>query len=268
MLMEEVEKAAQENNIIGIILSSGDEANKTSLSDKEITGENIIEEIKNIKNYKNHPYEFAPHRPQPPALPEANPVGLYRTTFTAPLELRDRDVYLHIGGAKSGVYVYLNGHKVGYTEDSKTAAEFKLNDYLTDGTNVLALEIYRWSTGSYLECQDFWRISGIERDVYIYSQPSTHIEDFYVVSTLDSTYSNGLLNLDIAMTNRFVNRSGPVEVWFELEDAAGDLVTIRTPRSTWRDMGGTRCGLCGRPGMRLSIGIFDAGAQRIRTSTT
>ncbi len=174
--------------------------------------------------YTNHPYEFAPHNPQPPQLPEANEVGLYRTTFEAPLLLKDRDVYLHIGGAKSGVLVYLNGHKIGYSEDSKSAAEFKLNDYLTDGTNLLALEIYRWSTGSYLECQDFWRLSGIEREMYIYSQPRTHIEDFYVVSTLDSTYTDGLFNLDIAMVNNFVKPTGPVQVWFELEDANGTMV--------------------------------------------
>lgn len=174
--------------------------------------------------YTNQPFEFAPKNPQPPLLPEANPVGLYRTTFEAPLLLKDRDVYLHIAGAKSGVYVYLNGQKVGYSEDSKDAAEFKLNDYITDGTNVLALEIYRWSTGSYLECQDFWRISGIERDIFIYSQPQTHIEDFYVVSTLDSAYTNGILNLDIAMVNNFVKPSGPMQVWFELEDADGVIV--------------------------------------------
>lgn len=174
--------------------------------------------------YTNQPYEFAPHKPQPPKLPEANEVGLYRTTFEAPLWMKDRDVYLHIGGAKSGVYVYLNGHRVGYSEDSKDAAEFKLNDYLTDGTNVLALEIYRWSTGSYLECQDFWRLSGIEREMYIYSQPKTHIEDFYVVSTLDSAYTDGILNVDVAMVNNFVRPSGPVQVWFELEDADGTMV--------------------------------------------
>lgn len=174
--------------------------------------------------YTNQPYEFMPYKPTPPTLPEANEVGLYRTTFEAPLLLKDRDVYLHIGGAKSGVYVYLNGHKVGYTEDSKDAAEFKLNDYLTDGTNVLALEIYRWSTGSYLECQDFWRLSGIEREMYIYSQPRTHIEDFYVVSTLDSAYTDGILNIDVAMVNNFVKPSGPVQVWFELEDANGTMI--------------------------------------------
>lgn len=173
--------------------------------------------------YTNHKYEFEPSNPQPPALPEAVPVGLYRTTFEVPLLLKDRDVFLHIGGAKSGTYVYLNGHKVGYSEDSKSAAEFCLNDYLTDGVNTLALEIYRWSTGSYLECQDFWRLSGIERDVYIYSQPRTRIDDFFVVSTLDSTYNNGELNIDVLMANHSIKPQERVQVWFELEDADGTL---------------------------------------------
>jgi len=174
--------------------------------------------------YTNIPYEFAPSNPKPPTLPDAVPVGLYRATFEVDLTWIDREVFLHVGGAKSGMYVYLNGHKVGYSEDSKSAAEFRLNDYLTDGVNVLALEIYRWSTGSYLECQDFWRVSGIERDVYLYSQPKTHIEDFYVVSTLDSTYTDGILRLDMAMVNTFIKSSGPMQLWFELEDPQGALI--------------------------------------------
>ena len=174
--------------------------------------------------YTNMPYEFAPSNPQPPLLPEAVPVGLYRATFEVDLTWIDREVFLHVGGAKSGMYVYLNGHKVGYSEDSKSAAEFRLNDYLTDGVNVLALEIYRWSTASYLECQDFWRVSGIERDIYLYAQPKTHLEDFYVVSTLDSTYTDGILRLDMAMKNVFVRPSEKMQLWFELEDAAGDMI--------------------------------------------
>ncbi len=174
--------------------------------------------------YVNQPYDFSPKTPVVPYLPEAVPVGLYRTTFEAPLELKDRDVFLRLCGIKSGTYVYLNGKKVGYTEDSKDAADFKLNDHLVTGTNTLALEVYRWSTGSYLECQDFWRMSGIERDVYIYSQPKVHIDDLQVISTLDSTYKNGILDLAIVMKNSFVRPSGRMQVWFELEDASGTMV--------------------------------------------
>ncbi|KAA6303848.1 Beta-galactosidase, partial [termite gut metagenome] len=110
-------------------------------------------------------------------------------------------IYLHIAGAKSGVYVYLNGQEVGYSEDSKNPAEFLINNYVKEGTNVLTLKIFRWSTGSYLECQDFWRISGIERDVFLYSQPKTAIKDFRIVSTLDDTYKNGIFNLAMDIRN-------------------------------------------------------------------
>ena len=116
--------------------------------------------------YTNHGYEFKPRNPQPPLLPETTPVGVYRRDFEIPANWDGRDVYLHIAGAKSGLYVYVNGKEVGYSEDSKNPAEFLINDYLQPGKNVLTLKIFRWSTGSYLECQDFWRISGIERDVF------------------------------------------------------------------------------------------------------
>ena len=121
--------------------------------------------------YTNHGYEFKALNPQPPQLPEDIPVGIYRREITVPEDWMSRDIYLHIAGAKSGVYVYLNGNEVGYNEDSKNPAEFLINKYLRNGKNTLVLKIFRWSTGSYLECQDFWRLSGIERDVFLYSQP-------------------------------------------------------------------------------------------------
>ncbi|MEG1607687.1 MAG: glycoside hydrolase family 2 TIM barrel-domain containing protein [Mucinivorans sp.] len=174
--------------------------------------------------YTNQPYEFAPKNPKPPTLPEAVPVGLYRRTFNIEFGWLDRDVFLHIGGVKSGAYVYINGQKVGYSEDSKSAAEFLINPYIKDGQNTLAIEVYRWSTGSYLECQDFWRVSGIERDVYIYSQPKMHLEDFYVNSSLDSSYTNGLFGLEMCLTNNFIRPTGEMQIWFELENEAGELV--------------------------------------------
>ena len=138
--------------------------------------------------YTNHGYEFQPRNPQPPTLPEANPVGVYRRDIDIPADWDGRDIYLHLAGAKSGVYVYINGQEVGYSEDSKNSAEFLINKFVKPGKNVLTLKIYRWSTGSYLECQDFWRISGIERDVFLYSQPKAALKDFRVTSTLDDTY--------------------------------------------------------------------------------
>lgn len=124
---------------------------------------------------------------------------MYRRDITVPSEWKGRDIYLHIAGAKSGCYVYLNGKEVGYNEDSKNPAEYLINDYLKEGNNVLTLKIFRWSTGSYLECQDFWRISGIERDVFLYSQPKASVQDFRITSTLDDSYTNGIFRLDMEL---------------------------------------------------------------------
>ena len=121
--------------------------------------------------YTNHGYEFKPRNPQPPQLPETNPVGVYQRDIEIPADWDGRDIFLRLEGAKSGVYVYVNGQEVGYSEDSKNPAEFLINNYLKPGKNSLVIKIFRWSTGSYLECQDFWRMSGIERDVFLFSQP-------------------------------------------------------------------------------------------------
>lgn len=174
--------------------------------------------------YTNHGYEFKPRNPQPPLLPEANPVGVYRRDIEIPANWDNRDIYLHIGGAKSGLYVYLNGKEVGYSEDSKNPAEFLINKYLQPGKNVLTLKIFRWSTGSYLECQDFWRMSGIERDVFLWSQPKASIQDFRVVSTLDDTYTNGIFKLAVDLKNH-TQETKNLNVGYELLDAKGNLVT-------------------------------------------
>ena len=174
--------------------------------------------------YTNHGYEFKPKNPHPPLLPEANPVGVYRRDIEIPANWDNRDIYLHIGGAKSGLYVYLNGKEVGYSEDSKNPAEFLINKYLQPGKNVLTLKIFRWSTGSYLECQDFWRMSGIERDVFLWSQPKASIQDFRVVSTLDDTYTNGIFKLAVDLKNH-TQETKNLNVGYELLDAKGNLVT-------------------------------------------
>ncbi len=169
--------------------------------------------------YVNHPYEFQPHNPQPPALPEANPVGIYRREFTIGPEWAGKDVFLNLAGAKSGVYVYVNGREAGYSEDSKDLAQFRITDYIRQGENTLVLKIFRWSTGSYLECQDFWRISGIERDVYLSAQAKTTIRDFEVVSTLDDGYRDGLFTLRVMTSG-----DGACEVGCDLKDASGRSV--------------------------------------------
>ena len=174
--------------------------------------------------YVNQPYEFATYNPTPPLLPEKNPVGVYRRDIDIPADWMSRDIYLHLAGAKSGVYVYVNGKEVGYSEDSKDPAEFLINPYLTAGKNVLTLKIFRWSTGSWLECQDFLRMSGIERDVFIWSQPKTAIKDFRVVSTLDGTYKDGIFKLGIDLKNTNSTDKN-ITVKYDLIDSKGNIVT-------------------------------------------
>ena len=156
-------------------------------------------------------------------MPETNPVGVYRRDFEIPAGWDGRDVYLHIAGAKSGLYVYVNGKEVGYSEDSKNPAEFLINKYLQPGKNVLILKIFRWSTGSYLECQDFWRLSGIERDVYLWSQPKIAVNDYRIVSTLDDTYKNGIFSLAMDIKNHS-DKVKNIDVTYELLDAKGNVV--------------------------------------------
>lgn len=156
--------------------------------------------------YTNIPFDFMPVKPTPPQLPDAVETGVYHRTFSVPANWDDMDIFLNIAGAKSGVYVYINGKEVGYNEDSKDMAEYLINPYLKAGDNELTLKIYRYSTGSYLEDQDFWRLSGIERDVYLSAQPKTALNDFKVLSTLDDTYTNGIFALDLDIKNTTDNR--------------------------------------------------------------
>lgn len=148
--------------------------------------------------------------------PEAIPAGVYRRTFTVPDAWAGRAVCLTVGGAKSGVYVYVNGREIGYNEDSKNPAQYRIDPYLRAGENTLALRITRWSTGSYLEAQDFWRISGIERSVYLSAGTPGALRDFEVVSTLDDTYRTGLFTLKMLLAGE-----REVEAGYELLDAAG-----------------------------------------------
>ncbi|MEG1738658.1 MAG: glycoside hydrolase family 2 TIM barrel-domain containing protein [Odoribacter sp.] len=173
--------------------------------------------------YTNHGYEFCPKNPQPFTLPADNPVGAYRKFFTIPDHWQGREIFLHLGGVKSGCYVFVNGKKVGYNEDSKNPAEYNITPYLQAGKNLLALEVHRWSTGSYLECQDFWRISGIEREVYLFSQPQLHIQDFTIRQELDSSYTNGVFGLNVILRNRNSHESA-ASINFQLSTAEGEIV--------------------------------------------
>ncbi len=140
--------------------------------------------------------------PDPPRVPhDFNPVGSYRRTFTVPEDWDGRQVYLHFGGVSSAFYLWVNGHEVGYSQGSRTPAEFNITEYLDPGENMVALEVYRYSDGSYLECQDFWRISGIFRDVSLYSWGDLHIRDFQVHTGLDENYEDADIGIDVWVRN-------------------------------------------------------------------
>jgi len=148
--------------------------------------------------YTNIPYEFYSKNPLPPHVPhDYNPVGTYLTQLTVPEKFKGKNVIIHFGAVKSFFYIWLNGKYIGFSKDSKTPAEFDLTPYLKEGVNTLALQVFRWSDGSYLECQDMWRMSGINRDVFLYARQATHIRDFFAKGNLKDNYTNGNLELDI-----------------------------------------------------------------------
>lgn len=153
--------------------------------------------------YLDERYPFSTTWPDAPE--DYNPVGSYRKNFSIEKKWLSKDVILHFAGAKSAMYLYINGQFVGYSQGSKTPAEFLINDYIKEGENLIAMQMYRWSDASYLESQDMLRMSGIEREVYIYSQPKISIADFKVQSDLDSTFLNADFAVDVLVTNSTAN---------------------------------------------------------------
>ena len=140
---------------------------------------------------------------QLPKVPvKGNAVGSYRKWVNIDKKWEGQQVIINIGGAKSCFYLWVNGHFVGYSEDAKTNSEFDITQFVRFGErNLIALQVFKWSDGSYFECQDFWRLSGIERGIALYTQPKTHILDYRVVADLDSTYKNGILDVVVVVEN-------------------------------------------------------------------
>jgi beta-galactosidase len=175
----------------------------------------------------NYPFEKNP----PFIRHDHNPVGSYRRRFTLPANWSGRQVFLHFAGVESAMYVWVNGQKVGYSEDSRTPAEFDITRYLKPGENLVAAEVYRFSDGSYLEDQDFWRLSGIFREVFLWAAPALHARDFEVRPRLDSQYRNGTLGLTVKLRNYgSAATNGQVEA--VLRDSGGATVaTLRSERT-------------------------------------
>jgi beta-galactosidase len=187
--------------------------------------------------YVNQAYEFAGKKLtgkslNPPFdIPvDNNPVGSYRKKFKLPENWKDRQIFIHLGAVKSAFFIWVNGKKVGYSEDSKLAADFDITQYVTPGENTVALQVYRWSDGSYLECQDMWRISGIERDVYLYATPKISIRDFKTTAILDRSFKNGLLSISAEVNSYRMDRDtnhstlDTFSVRLDLREPSGKLV--------------------------------------------
>ncbi|MCU4177226.1 glycoside hydrolase family 2 TIM barrel-domain containing protein [Carboxylicivirga sp. N1Y90] len=144
--------------------------------------------------YTDVPYPFPAN---PPFIPnDFNPVGSYKRSFSIPSDWDGKEVFIHMGSVKSAFYIWINGEKLGYGQGSKVPAEFNITSYLHEGDNTVALEVYRYSDGAYLEDQDYWKISGLERDVFLIARPKTHLRDFFVKALLDKQYRDGVFSLE------------------------------------------------------------------------
>ena len=152
-----------------------------------------------IPYYVNEAYTF---RVNPPFIDHTdNPVGSYRRSFTLPSDWKGKEIFLTFDGVSSAFYVWINGREAGYSEDSKTTSEFNITPFLRKGKNTVAVEVYRYSDGSYLECQDFFRLSGIQRSVWLHARPKAFIRDFSATAMLINDYRDGHLNLSVELAN-------------------------------------------------------------------
>ena len=159
-----------------------------------------------------------PYPKNPPFIGADNPVGTYRKQFTVPASWRGKEVLLNFGSITGCAFVYVNGQKVGMTKASKSPAEFNITKYLKQGNNLLAVQVFRWHDGSYLEDQDFWRLSGIERDVFLYALPKLTIWDFFLKGELDAQYANGVFNASVDLRQFKGNLAKTGSLFIELQE--------------------------------------------------
>ena len=191
--------------------------------------------------YTNITYPFKRNAPSVTDTPndhswtaygQRDPVGSYRRDFTIPEAWGGRETYLLFGGVNSAFYVWINGEKVGYSQDTRMTSEFNITKYLKPGKNVIAVEVYRWSDGSYMEDQDFWRMSGIFRDVTLVSRGAMHIRDFQVLTPFDAAFENSTFKLHVSVQN-VGSKNGAASVEAKLLDAAGDPLFTTARRLTF-----------------------------------
>lgn len=174
--------------------------------------------------YKNIGYAWATQfAPNPPYISELNNyTGSYRRTFELPKNWKGKDVYFHVGSATSNLTLWVNGKYVGYSEDSKVAAEFNISKYLKPGKNLIAMQVMRWCDGSYFEDQDFWRFTGIAREVYLYARPKLHAADIRLNAALENNYQDGVLNYKVSL------KGGKTDVAITLCDKDGKQIAQAT----------------------------------------
>ena len=187
--------------------------------------------------YLDERYPFDTEWPKAPK--DYNPVGTYRREIQLNKEFLSEEVVIHFAGAKSAMYLYVNGKYVGYSQGSKTPAEFNITPYLKEGKNVFAMQMFRWSDASYLESQDMLRMSGIERDVYLYSQPKVFISDYHAYTNLDDSYSNGIFRGTISIkntTNDVISRIVALELLDENESIFSTEKTIELSKDSKIDV--------------------------------
>lgn len=182
-----------------------------------------------IPIYTNIVYPFPKN---PPFIDgDYNPVGSYRKMFTVPSDWDNKEVLLHFGSISGYARIFVNGQEAGMTKASKTPAEFDITKFLKEGENLLAVQVFRWHDGSYLEDQDFWRLSGIERDVYLQALPKLTVWDYFLQADLDNTYTNGMLAATIDLRRFEGNKSKKAELTFSLFDADGkNVYTTAVPK--------------------------------------
>ena len=177
--------------------------------------------------YLDEKYPFTTTWPNVSA--DYNPVGSYRKTFTIRENWMDREIFLHFGAVKSALYVWVNGEKVGFSQGSKTPAEFNITQYLQKGENTLAIQIYRWSDASYIESQDMLRLSGIEREVYLYATPKTHLWDlFATTSRMKNTPTDWKLDIDVLLKNYLPETEAKHSIDFQILDKQQKVVVAHS----------------------------------------
>lgn len=172
-----------------------------------------------MHGYENPNYlnSYYPYPKEPPFVPDINPIGIYRTEFSVPTNFDGRKTILYFGAVNSAFTVFINGEEAGYSQCSHMPSEFDITEYIETGLNLISVEVYKWNAASYLEDQDFFRHSGITRDVYLYSKSSDAFDDIHVEAGLDDDYRNGLLNVSYRTSSK-------LPVTYMLFDSDGAVV--------------------------------------------